>query len=1029
MKNLYVFDERLVLRTPAYSLSTAVPDLLPLLQDTAFLEAIYLASPVLYNACIKWRDGHLTNKKEIEKITRALNKYYTRMSSRCTPFGLFSGCAVVHWSKQQTAVQIQGRQRHTRLDMHYLCALAAELAQLPGIRSRLLYFPNSSAYTIGDELRYVEYQYLEGKRIHRISAVTDSGYVQRLINAAYNGATIQQLARWLQDDDIAGADAHAFIEELIAAQVLVSEIEPAITGPEFLQQLITVLEKLSDDVTVKHILDMLHKVNAGLQQLDACNNNNIGQYRAIIQQLDKLGVPYEESKLFQADMVQQVTGAGIHAGIQQQLQEALEVMNRLYTPRSNTYLETFKQRFLARYEEKEMPLLEVLDAETGIGDISGSSSNITPLVDDVVVRTGESTLQYNWGRQEALLQQWLLDAYAGGAYTINVKEEDLEGLTPGWQDLPASFAVMFRLAAADTLYVESVGGSSAANLLGRFAHADAAIHNMVNDITRQEQERDPGVVYAEVIHLPESRTGNVLLHPAFRAYEIPYLAKSSLDREQQIDVQDLYVTVKRNKVMLYSRRLGKQVIPRLSTAHNYFSNALPVYRFLCELQLQDKRPGLTFQWGGLENKYRFLPRVQYRNTILHLATWNLGRQDIPAPGSAAMQAFREKWKLPQLVVLADGDNELLINFEDADMVATFMEAIRRKPAFTLREFVQQQQCITDANGNAYANQLVAVLNRKAPAYPADMQPAGIFSACLQRQFIPGSEWLYYKLYCGARSADKILVNAVKPVTALLEEKGFTDKWFFIRYNDPNFHIRLRFHVTDVAHVGAVMQQVQAHLQPFVSAGYIHSFQLDTYNREAERYGANTIELAETFFYHDSVACLSMLDSTIGDERENIRWLWALRAVDELLNSCCLTTVEKLELLTPLKAAFAAEFNMDKALKLQLDNKYRHCQRAIAQMMDAEKLRQEWRPLITILHERSALLSPVFCQLTGLRQAGKLQVPLSGLLSSFMHMMINRIALAKARKQEMVMYDFLVRYYHSITARNKAMLHAKTVPSL
>jgi thiopeptide-type bacteriocin biosynthesis protein len=99
------------------------------------------------------------------------------------------------------------------------------------------------------------------------------------------------------------------------------------------------------------------------------------------------------------------------------------------------------------------------------------------------------------------------------------------------------------------------------------------------------------------------------------------------------------------------------------------------------------------------------------------------------------------------------------------------------------------------------------------------------------------------------------------------------------------------------------------------------------------------------------------------------------------------------------------------------------------MMDAEKLRQEWRPLITILHERSALLSPVFCQLAGLRQAGKLQVPLPNLLSSFMHMMINRIALAKARKQEMVMYDFLVRYYHSITARNKAMLHAKTVPSL
>src|SRR5688572_33246336 len=129
MNTAYAFDKRLVLRTCRYPVteSTRQIDLHVLLHDGAFMEAVYLASPVLYEECIKWRDGHITAKKDIDKITRSLSKYYTRMSSRCTPFGLFSGCAVVNWNYEQpTAVTVSSASisRHTRLDMHYLCALS-----------------------------------------------------------------------------------------------------------------------------------------------------------------------------------------------------------------------------------------------------------------------------------------------------------------------------------------------------------------------------------------------------------------------------------------------------------------------------------------------------------------------------------------------------------------------------------------------------------------------------------------------------------------------------------------------------------------------------------------------------------------------------------------------------------------------------------------------------------------------------------------------------------------------------------------
>src|ERR1044072_246088 len=172
----FTFDQRLVLRTPRYPWTGYLSEveLKAWLDDDAFREAIYLASPVLHEECIKWKANLVTDRKAIEKISRSLGKYFIRMSSRCTPFGLFSGCAVVNWNETATRLTVNDQKigRHTRLDMHYLCTLSQELALLPEIRNHLRYFPNSSIYSIGDELRYVEYQYVNERRIHQISSVT-----------------------------------------------------------------------------------------------------------------------------------------------------------------------------------------------------------------------------------------------------------------------------------------------------------------------------------------------------------------------------------------------------------------------------------------------------------------------------------------------------------------------------------------------------------------------------------------------------------------------------------------------------------------------------------------------------------------------------------------------------------------------------------------------------------------------------------------------------------------------------------------
>jgi len=1033
MNKHYRFHDKLVLRTPRLPLSPT-PDetsLKELIRNDAFLEAIYLASPVLHEECIKWREGRISQPKEIQKISRSLIKYYTRMTSRSTPFGLFSGCAVVDWTEAPTDLTVSSREigRHTRLDMHYLCALAQRLAALPGIREQLLYYPNTSIYAIGEEIRYVEYKYVQAKRQHQISSVVRSEYLATILERR-EGMSYEELVRQLAVEDVTEEEAIEFINELIAEQLLVHELEPAITGPEFIYQVIAVLKKINGSANegIEEIIRILEETEQGLKGIDGEQVNAAEKYRGIMELLNRLEAPYDESKLFQTDIVRITGGAGIHAGLQKSLEGSLTVLNKLIAPEENATLQSFIRRFTERYEDKEMPLLEVLDTETGIGYLERRNGDLAPLVEDLQVPGGTADPRISWSRLEQTLHAKLQEAGKDGDYSILIRDEDLEGWKDNWEDLPPSMSVMFRLTgeADQPLYLESAGGSSAANLLGRFAHADPAVLELIRGITAAEQAQDPGVVYAEIIHLPESRIGNILLHPSFRDFEIPYLAKSSLSKEYQLDVKDLLLSVRNGRVVLRSRRLNRPVIPRLSTAHNFHYNALPVYQLLCDLQNQGKRDALGFHWGSLNLQHRFLPRVVYRDTILCPATWNLLKKDLEPLFSAgdqglrgAVEAFREKWRLPRYAVLADGDNELLVDLENEGMVQVWLEMVKSRNGCVLKEFFHRQDGpITDEGKRPYANQLVAVLMKNSASYQAAVpSQSGPSQEKIRRKFSPGSEWLYYKVYCGVRSSDKLLLEAVKPLTEELQEQGLIGNWFFIRYSDPAPHLRLRLRVTDTSYTGIVMSRVAAWLSPFEASGYIWKLQLDTYTREIERYGSNTIEAAETFFHHDSRALLKMLDNTWGDERETLRWAWGMRSVEELLNSFQFLPEEKLELLTHLKDSFGKEFNMGKPLRSQLTDKYRTHRSLIGLMMDPDMdPGSEVYPLLLILREKSAALQAPMEDLLELHGKGELEMPLFQLAGSYIHMLLNRLTTSNPRLHELVIYDFLFRHHQSLAAR-------------
>ena len=298
---------------------------------------------------------------------------------------------------------------------------------------------------------------------------------------------------------------------------------------------------------------------------------------------------------------------------------------------------------------------------------------------------------------------------------------------------------------------------------------------------------------------------------------------------------------------------------------------------------------------------------------------------------------------------------------------------------------------------------------------------------MKRTFITGSEWLYYKIYTGTKTADRILTEAIKPVSEKLLEEGIIDSWFFIRYSDPKLHLRVRFHHTESLQLEKTIRLMHDSLVPFVESDLIWKLTNDTYNRELERYGYTYIEQSEILFFHDSVMVVNILDLIEGDEGEIIRWLIGLRAIDEMLEVFGYNEEQKLIYLEKLRDGFGAEFGMNKDLKSQLSGKYRTEKKVIENVMNRLNDNESgMAPLFELLQNKRENTLPIATTLITLEKSNSLEIPKDQLMNSYLHMMCNRLFKSKQRLHELVLYDFLCQYYTSQKARKKQKVNANII---
>ncbi|PWN65041.1 lantibiotic dehydratase [Chryseobacterium phosphatilyticum] len=270
----------------------------------------------------------------------------------------------------------------------------------------------------------------------------------------------------------------------------------------------------------------------------------------------------------------------------------------------------------------------------------------------------------------------------------------------------------------------------------------------------------------------------------------------------------------------------------------------------------------------------------------------------------------------------------------------------------------------------------------------------------QRQFFPGSEWLYLKIYTGIKTADIILEEAVAFLMEDFQKNNQISKWFFIRYIDPEPHLRIRLKVSNINNYNEIFEKINDALKEYTESGEISSIIVDTYNREIERYGENTMEEAETLFHDNSEFTLQCLHY---DDEEKI--IISLYYIDQVLDEINLTILEKLEWIRYFNDAFKQEFNADKKLNSQLDKKYREFKPKFVDFLTSEEFFEERETVNNILIGNLA-----FQNIINHHENESLGMPLRDFFQSIFHMNINRLFISDQRLFEMVIYDYLLRHY-------------------
>jgi thiopeptide-type bacteriocin biosynthesis protein len=941
--------------------------------DPRILHALAISTPSLLAAL----ERAAPQAKDSRSLSGKLLRFLIRMSTRPTPYGAFAGVALAQWG-DATDLRLSARNRtRTRPDMEWLMGLVLQLESIPTIRRELRWLANPCVvFRAGRALlaERVGARGLPGATSIRATRAMRAAYDAARNPASYPAlrASVAAAVPEATQEQIDG-----LLESLWQQGYLATDLTPPLTTAN----------------PALHVLDRLHAVPAArpfavqldafLSALTACDDASPPEALAAHRRAAlhaSLVAPSATATPLQIDLKHELDGRTLSRSIGERAAQAAELLLRLSPASAGPpHLAQYRQQFVARYgADREVPLTELVSADWGLGP-PGS-------------RPGEAPVDAKLAKRHRALQRIAIDALRRRQLVVRLDNALLAELEPRdltLDEVPPSLELTVIVLAGSLAEVNSgkyqlligpnVGAQQAGRHLGRFADLlGPEASDVLREAAAAEESTSDGAVWAELVYLPRRfRSANVTIRPGIRRYEIPLGVPSSVEADRSIPVHELLVGVDGNRFYLRWPPAGRVVA---SAGHMLNPmQASAEARLLAEIGRDGVAQLTGFDWGPA-GALPFLPRVERGSVVLREARW---RVEAHAAGNGQdsfrewLLRWRDEWSVPRHVYLSAGDNRLLLDLEDGAQA----EELRRELGRSKHAGCQIEEALpgpTHAwlpgpDGNHFAELVVPLVASGARDRQRAQGGSPLAVASAERNRAPGSDWLYVRIDVPRAFEEDLLAGVVAELARDALARGLADHWFFIRYADPDPHLRIRFHGAPERLSGELLPEICKRLGPLTAAGHCSQFGFHTYEREIERYGGlEACALAERVFSADSAAVVELL-RLIQDGRLNIdRVLLAIRTVDDLLDALGMDTAGRIAWLRKAQNA-----------RGETGPEFRQRREAILHLLAAPK--SLGAEVEAILDERRAALSQIPARLAALEG-----VTPDTIYRSYVHMHCNRL---------------------------------------
>ncbi|MGW2620897.1 lantibiotic dehydratase [Streptomyces sp. NPDC001500] len=821
--------------------------------DSALAEAVQHASADLGSQVEALCTSRAPSGRDVRRVGLSLARYLLRAGHRATPFGLFAGVTTAAFAGRTDAVWGVDHVVVARASAEWLSRLVEQLEKSGELLPWLSVVVNSTAF-VRDGHLIVPY-HDDGRRAVEAS-IELSAPVRSVLAAAKEPVRFEDLATKLGAEfpGVVPERVHGLLAGLIRRRLLLTNLQAPATETDALGYVLAQLDATQAGALapLAETVKDLRAVHAALAKCASADNRE-----AVAARMRRL-VPSLRRHPLALDL-RLDAHLRLPDEVAREVERAATILTRLSSrPYGGRGLGEYHQRFYERYGIGTMvPLLDVV-ADSGIGfpdgypgAPAGPRRRRISLRDDVLVRLTQTAALD--GHDEVVLTDKMVAALDVGPKDPRVPPH----LEVGVRLHTASVEELQR--GRFTVEVTSVSRGAGVST-GRFASvlepaARKALSAELADLPTADFGTDPAQLsfpplLADTAHV--TRTPRVL----------PLLISLQEHRPPAPDVltaADLAVACDGRRMYLAAPGLGRRIEAVGMHALALTEHTPPLARLLTELSRGQCAQVTTFDWGAAATA-PFLPRLRYGRIVLSPARWRLEAADLPSPDrptpewNLALGEWRSRRRLPQHVQLVQGDRLLPLDLAQTGHRSLLRRHLDRASAVVLTE-APGPQGYGWSRGRAH-DIIVPLKATRSAAWPPLPQPTCARTLTPAQTQTPGaSSVLLAALYGDLRRQDAVLARHIPD---LLRRLG-SPPWWFIRFRDPDQHLRLRIALPNPRGFADAARTVSAWADELRTVGLLADLRYPTSYREMGRWGSRSAwDAAEEVFRADSRAVVTQL---------------------------------------------------------------------------------------------------------------------------------------------------------------------------